>query len=362
MAGSLQIAGGQTQKAPRYTPLYSGRWYSGLVSQRSPLRSAGSAYEERYLGSRGDALIDGSNCEITPKLTLARRPGNLVYNSHSFTAVDAFFAFRMFGPNTENIEVLADTATGVYIVSNNEDTLLFSKSPGAGQTFFQSIGNTLYFSDGIDQQKYVASLFTRTNSTAPLPNIGDLVTLSAAQTPFDSTYLIDSNGNLQELYATVQTTVSNVTYVQATNTLTLTVGSTAGIATGDDYIIFDAATALWLNVITMTVVTAAGTTVVANLLNELPASYASAPETAHLTIASGGTPVTGATVPTWSTTVPSAANDFLGGSTVDGTALGVNRGNPIENWGIVAGTTQPTVTVGSSTASWKTDTFYSLDR
>ena len=357
MAGGLQIAGAAvSNKAPRYAPLYTSRYFSGLVTQRSPLRSAGSSYEERYLGTRGDALIDGSNCEITPKLTLARRPGNAVYNSNSFTAVDAFFAFRMFGPNTESIEVLADTATGVYIVSDNADTLLFSKSAGAGQTFFQSIGNTLYFSDGVDQNKYVGSLFTRTTSTNPLPNIGDSVTLSAAQTPFNSTYLIDSNGNLQELYATVVGSITNVTYVESTNTLTLAFSGGFTMTAGVNYIIWNAATALWLNGITFTAVT--GTT--ANLLNELPANYSSTPDTGNITLAEGGSPVTGASVPVWNTTVPSAANDFLGGSTIDGTALWMNRGNPIENWGIVAGTTAPTVTVGTATAAWKTNTFYSL--
>src|ERR1700691_655793 len=196
MAGSLQLAGAQAgNKAPRYAPLYTSRYYSGLCTQRSRLRSAGSSYEERYLGTRGDSLIEGSNCEITPKLTLARRPGNSVYNSHSFTAVDAFFAFREFGPNSEFIRVLADTSTGVYDITNNGDTLIFAKSPGAGQTFFQSVGNTLFFGNSVNQQKYVQSLFTRTNSAAPLPNIGDNVTLSAASTPFISTYLIDTNGN-----------------------------------------------------------------------------------------------------------------------------------------------------------------------
>jgi hypothetical protein len=361
MAGSLQIAGGQaTNKAPRYTPLYTSRYWSGLVTQRSPLRSAGSAYEERYLGTRGDAIIDGSNCEITPKLTLARRPGNSVYNSNSFTAVDAFFAFREFGPNSEFIRVLADTSTGVFDITNNGDTLIFAKSPGAGQTFFQSVGNTLFFGNGVDQKKYVQSLFTRTALTTPLPNIGNNVTLTAASTPFISTYLIDSNGNIEELLATEVTTVTNVTYVEATNLLTLTVGSVAGITDGDNYVIWDAATALWLNGVTWTVLTAVGTTVTANLLNTQHADYASAPETGHVTDAQGGVPVTGNVVPTWNTQVPAAANDFQGGITVDGTAVWINRGGPLENWGIAAGTTAPTAVVGASTSAWKATTFFSL--
>jgi hypothetical protein len=361
MAGSLQISGGVvSNKQPRYAPLFQGRWYTGLVSQRSPLRSAGSSYVERYIGTQADALIDGSNCEITPKLTLARRPGNSVYNSHSFTAVDYFYAFRMFGPTTESIEVLADTSTGVYIISNNQDTLLYSKPAGAGQTFFQSVGNTLYFGNGETQQKYVQSLFTRTNSAAPLPNIGDNVTLSAASTPFISTYLIDTNGNIEELLATAVTTVSNVAYVESTNTLTLTVGSTAGITVGNNYVVWNFTTATWLNGVTWTVLTSGGGVVTANLLNTQHADYASAADTGNVTDAEGGTPVTGGSVPTWSTQVPSSANDFQGGVTIDGTAVWINRGLPLENWGIAAGTTAPTAVVGTSGIAWKADTFFSL--
>jgi hypothetical protein len=312
------------------------------------------------LGTRGDALIDGSNCEITPKLTLARRPGNSVYNSNLFTGVDYFYAFRMFGPTSETIEVLADTATGVYIISNNQDTLLYAKPPGAGQTFFQSVGNTLFFGNGETQQKFVQSLFTRTASSAGLPNIGNSVTLSAASTPFISTYLIDSNGNLEELYATEVTTISNVAYVEATNTLTLTVGSTAGITDGDNYVIWNAGVATWLNGVTWTVLTAVGTTVTANLLNIIHADYASAADTGNVTDAQGGIPVTGASVPVWNTQVPDAGNDFQGGITIDGTAVWINRGSPLENFGIAAGTTAPNIVVGTSGIAWKADTFFSL--
>jgi hypothetical protein len=360
VAASLQLAGASPDKPPKYVPLYQSRYWTGLYTQRSPLRSAGSAYEERYLGSRCDALIDGSNCEITPKLTLARRPGNPVYNSNTFSAVNAFYSFREFGNNTEQIRVMADTASTLYDATAGGQISVFSKSAGSGQTFMQSVGNTLFFANGVDQKKWIQSLFTR-NASGALPNIANNTTLSAATTPFISTYLIDSNGNLQELLATKQTTVTNVAYVSSTNTLTLTVGSISGISVGNQFIIWDAVTATWLNGITLQVTTApVGSTVVCKLINASHADYVSASETATLTLASGGTPVTGGSVPTWNTTVPSSANNFQGGITVDGTAEWINRGNPVRNWGIVSGTAAPTVVVGTSTSAWKSNTFFSL--
>jgi hypothetical protein len=355
MSGSLQLAGSQPQKPPKYACLYNNRYFSGLVTNRNPLRSAGSAYEERYLGTRADALIDGSNCEITPRLTLARRPGNPVYNSNTFGSVDNFYSFRQFSSTTEQIRVMVDDGTALYDGTGNTKTTVFTKSSGAGQSFMQSVGNNLFFANGIDQKKWVQTLFTR-NASGALPNIANSTTLTTASTPFLTTYIIDSNGNLQQLLATSITTITNVAY--SAPTLTLTVGSTAGITVGANYVLWNLATATWLNGMTVNVVTASGTTVTATLVNESHANYASAADTGNFT-AIGGSPVTGGSVPTWNTTVPAAANNYQGGITVDGTALWVNRGNPVENWGIVQTTSAPTVVVGSSGSAWQKNTFYS---
>jgi hypothetical protein len=358
MPGALNLAGGQpTNKPPKYACIHSSRSYSGIVTNRSPLRSSGSAYEERWLGTRTDALIDGSNCEITPKLTLARRPGNPVYNSNIFSNVDFFYAFIQFGPNGEQIQVIVDQANGVYNGTANQDTLIFAKSAGAGQTFFQSVGNNLFFGDGVDQQKFVTSLITRTNSANPLPNIGDTVALTPS-TPFLTTYFLDANGNLEQLLSTKITTVTNVIY--AAPTLTLTVGSTASIAPGNNYVLWHMQAALWLNGMTINVVTAAGTTVTATLVHGQHANYGSTSDTGDFCQAIGGAPVTAAAVPSFSMTVPASGNNFQGGFTDDGTAVWVNRGGPLENWGIAAGTTAPIVTVGTSGSAWKANTYYSL--
>ena len=357
MAGSLQNSGGQPQKPPRYTPLYTSRFFSGLNTNRSPLRSAGSAYEERYLGNRGDSLIDGSNCEISPRLTLIRRPGNPVYNSQTFGSVDFFYSFREFSINTEQIRVMVDETTALYDGTANSRTLVFTKSTGAGQSYMQSVGNTLFFANGIDQKKWVETLLTRTSSAAILPNIGNNVTLNPVSTPYLSSFVIDSNNNLQQFLAASVQPISNVAFDGTT--LTLTVPAVVGITPGSEYLMWNVGTATWLNGITILVATAAGTTVTATLVNASHAVYGSAGDTGNITSV-GGTAITGGSVPTWSATVPNSGNNYQGGFTVDGTVIWLNKGNPVENWGLVAGSSSPTVVVGTSGSAWKTNTYFSL--
>src|SRR5271157_1239637 len=101
-----QIAsnGGQPQKPPKYAPIYTGRFFNGINTNRSPLRAASSSHiaEKFYSDSSGDALIAGSNLEVTNRLTLARRPGNPIYDTNHTTGLangynkpDAFTDFRV---------------------------------------------------------------------------------------------------------------------------------------------------------------------------------------------------------------------------------------------------------------------------
>src|SRR5208337_407434 len=61
----------------------------------------------------------------------------------------------------------------------------------------------------------------------------------------------------------------------------------------------------------------------------------------------GGTPVTGSVIPTFSTVVPMNSNNFQGGITIDNQVIWVNRGIPVENWGITNTPTTPLVPVVS---------------
>lgn len=165
---------------------------SGLVTNRSPLiGSTAPRMMEKFYGSAGDLMITGSNVEISSRFTLMRRPGNSVYNSAT-TGVNSFYEFRL---QNGTLKVMADTTTAVRDVTAPINSTLFTKNGSAGQTYFQSVLNTLFMGDGAEQKKWAYTTNTWAAGTSYTPalaySIGNIV-----QPGFT---LIDSNGNLQVL-------------------------------------------------------------------------------------------------------------------------------------------------------------------
>lgn len=191
MPNLLGLAGAQAQKQTRFAPIYNGRWSSGIWTNRSPLRDATTTrIVEKFYGAAGDALIAGSNVEITNRLSLARRPGNNIYDSNSWDDVDRFYDFRLFNNTDEQIEVMIDQAAALYSLYQGVKTLVWDKSSAnAGQSYMQSVGNSLYFGNGIDQKKWLQTLTTWTAGF----NWG------TNSTPLFTTFLIDTAGNIQQL-------------------------------------------------------------------------------------------------------------------------------------------------------------------
>lgn len=190
MPNLLGLAGAQPQKQTRFAPIYTGRWSSGIWTNRSPLRDAATTrIVEKFYGAAGDALIAGSNVEITNKLTLARRPGNSVYDANGYTAVDRFYDFRLFNQTDEEINVMIDQSGALYSLFNGIKKLVWTKSTNAGQSYMQSVGNTLYFGNGIDDKKWLESL------TIWQANFNWAVN----STPMFTTFFVDDNGNIQQL-------------------------------------------------------------------------------------------------------------------------------------------------------------------
>jgi hypothetical protein len=151
---------------------------------------------------------------------------------------------------------------------------------------------------------------------------------------------------------TAITVVDNV--LTATSSETLTNLLSVGMLMGFPAIM----NATFLENQTVSITGVGATTFTASFITE---DYAGTESGVYSTEQTGGTnPTSGTTLPTWSTVVPSAANNFTGGTTQDGQVLWVNRGNPVKNWGIQAGSTAPIVSIGTSTVAWAPDTFYSL--
>lgn len=363
MPGALAANGGQSEKQPvKFTPIYTGRIFTGIWTNRSPLRDAASTRtEEKYYGPRGDAMIAGSNVEVSNRLTLIRRPGNPIYdNINTYNSVLSFDEFRIskglsdvWGTTVEQIDTMVDTVADLYAdTSSFSSQAVFVKSAGAGQSYMKQVGNQLYFGNGIDNKKWSQSLFVRNsgnNSTA----------INTDSYPFMDTFLIDSNGNIQQMIGTKISTVSNASIVS--NVLTLTVSDLgANQPLGTQFMLwgFTNSNTLFLNGATITLsvaYTSGGTTLTANFIHP----NVTQADTGYVQIESGGSPVTGVSVPTWGTAVPSSSNDFQGSITIDGNVIWVNRGLPTQNWGLAAPTQTPTFTASGSSVGWAKDTYYS---
>lgn len=292
-------------------------------------------YEKFYSGSRFDALIGGSNMELTNRLTLQRRPGHLVYNSQNFPSVNSFYSFRTFSANTEQIFVMADTASTVYNATGpSTQTAVFSKSVGAGQAFLQSVGSTLYMGDGVDLQKWMQ------------PGLWTAQTSYATSTYAVGTTIIDSNGNLQYLSSAVVGSISNVQV--SGNVAIITFTSTNFILSAGQTFSTNAATATFLNGLVLkalAVTVSGGSFVVTATLYHAP--YASTPDSGTASSTDVGTAATtGNSQPTWNVA------GFLS-TTTDGNSTWTNFGAPVYNFGPPPAPTQaPGIDFGAFLGLW----------
>jgi hypothetical protein len=122
------------------------RFYSGWITLRNqlttPVRLMGRRVIELY-----DALLTGNDLEVTPYLSLKRRPGYLSYapavmngtlmNTYSWRPASLNAVYQIFD-TTADIEYIAPGAT--------KPTVIFSKPVGAigNKAFIYGVGNYLY--------------------------------------------------------------------------------------------------------------------------------------------------------------------------------------------------------------------------
>lgn len=330
MSNPLEQAGAIAEQT-KYAPIFTGRFFTGLWTHRNPLRDAATPYlyEKFYAASRFDSIIDGSNAEVSAKLTLRRRPGSSVYNSQTFPALNSFYEFRRFNGSGQSGNVMADGTSNVYDATGPSRKLaIFTKSLGAGPTFWQSVGNILFMGNGLDQTKWVQSNLLWLASTAF--NVLD--------------FIVDPNNNLQQ----VSGVVSTITNISISNNV-LTVTAANKYTVGTQIALAGLTTATFLNGVIVTISSVTTTTYTATFTH---ADYASAADTGTGT-ANSGSGISCGSQPTWPTTVNNTVTD--------GSLIWTCRGSAVQKWGIETPTAAPSVINTALPAiypNWAANTYY----
>src|SRR5712664_2330605 len=126
MAGLLETAGAQPKNPSRGKPIHVARMETGLFTNRNALHDPAQFVVSKFYGGYIDALIDGSNMEISNQLTLIRRPG---LSQFSFVNVPNpplwFYDWRTLD---QGIKVIVDTSVASYIQTPTTQTQIFTKS------------------------------------------------------------------------------------------------------------------------------------------------------------------------------------------------------------------------------------------
>jgi len=246
----LQASGAQPQKPTKFVSLFTSRFMSGLYTNRSLLRSPlNFIYSDFYHAGATDALCDGLNSELSIRQTMIRRPGNPEWSTASTpSAIDQFYSFHM---SDGTIQVIADSATDVAVVTPTSYTSIFTKTSGAGASTFVGINKSLYIADGIDLVKYIPGT-TNPQTGKPVWNWGGVAPTTAPTIVITETgsagvawvaatmwttmgMIVDSNGNVQQVVS-VNASGTNTTQLGTTGNgapaFSLTPGGTVTESSG----------------------------------------------------------------------------------------------------------------------------------
>jgi hypothetical protein len=235
-------AGGQPQKQPKWTPLFVDRTFTGLFTQRAPYHDPSDLVTSRFYGGRPDALWDGLNVELSNELTLIRSYGTSEFSTTTYpTSPDRAFRFQL---SNGTVQILIDTTAAVYWdEQNGSKTLIFTKAAGAGQTYFQAVGDVCYMGDGVDLFKYTPlnpngklwnwglAAPTAQPTVVPVESAVSATTW-VANTMFTTMGLLNDGTNIQFLVSTMQN--SNTTQFGATGQGTPNFNTTQGSITTDN--------------------------------------------------------------------------------------------------------------------------------
>lgn len=319
MPSPLTQAGALTAPSG-HAALYTNRWMTGLWTNRNQLRDAATPYlyEKFYSASHFDSLLGGVNAELTPGETLARRAGHSVYNSQSFVNVNRFYSFRSFSTTTEQIRVMVDTAAAVYDGTGPSRQLnIWNKATGAADSLFQSVGDDLFWGDGVSQKQWIQSSMQWAPST--VFNAGDMI--------------VDTNNNLQVVLPPSTANIASVEIISAfgLGNIYVTFKSQNPFYIGSSILLQGLTTFTGLNGRIFTVNAVGNNQIGARTTL---ASYPLTSDTGTATGENTGSGTSGSSV-TWAT--------GIGQITLDNTLAWVNKGSSVQNWGIAAPTQAPTL-------------------
>lgn len=346
MASPLSQAGALSDPS-QYAALHTNRFMTGLWTNRNQLRDAATTflYEKFYSATRFDSLVGGLNGELTPRMSMARRAGHRVYNTQIFPPIGRFYPFREFSTSDEEIRVMADSAAVVFDATGpNRKLAVWNKSAGAGDTTFQSVGNNLFFGNGLDQKQWIQSL--------PEWSIG------ATFTPLQ--YLVDSNNNLQVAEGGLTVGVTGVQVLGNVLTITLdpqdvNLPQNLMALVGLNLTMSGFGGATFLNGATITIAQVPqGQPATSSNVFSLPFINADYGPTQETGVASSGTGITGGSQPAWSSTI--------GAYTIDGGQQWICKGSSVQDWGIAAPLNAPTVVqslLPTTFPAWTATTYFS---
>lgn len=346
MASPLSQAGALAEPS-QYAALHTNRFMTGLWTNRNQLRDAATTflYEKFYSATRFDSLVGGLNGELTPRMTMARRAGHIVYNSQIFPPIGRFYAFREFSTSDEQIRVMADCAGQVFDATGpNRKLNVWNKSAGAGDSTFQSVGNNLFFGNGLDQKQWIQSL--------PAWSAG------ATFTPLQ--YLVDSNNNLQVAEGGLTVGVTGVQVLSNVLTITLdpqdvNLPQNLMALGGLKLTMSGFGGAAFLNGATITIGTVPqGQPATSSNVFSLPFINADYGPTQETGVATSGSGITGGVTPVWANTI--------GAYTIDGGQQWICKGSSVQDWGIAAPLNAPTVVqskLPTTFPAWSKNTYFS---
>ncbi len=187
----MTTSGAQSVKPSKFVPMGTRRLFTGLTTNRNPLMEAGTRSEARFYGGRPDGLIDGLNLEVSSKNTLIRRPGFSLFSTATLPGpVISYYPFHQTA--TKSLTLVVDTPTTISTLTPTAATTVLTKSPAAGRSYFQAVGNQLFMADGVDNVKW---------DLTTLSNWGIVAPVSAPALSFSTgTYTITSALGVSYLY------------------------------------------------------------------------------------------------------------------------------------------------------------------